>query len=71
MIGSKVSHIGEKAFNFCNITELYSKVESLFTIAANTFHNNGRGCTLYVPKGYIELYKNTSGWNNFTKYQEM
>jgi len=71
ILGSKVSSIGKNAFYGSYVTELYSKIEIPFTIATNTFNNNGKDCTIYVPKGRIETYKATSGWGNFSTYKEL
>lgn len=70
-IGNSVTSIGEKAFDRADIPTIISLIENPFeitgktadnkTFSLNTFNN----ATLYVPKGTIDKYKETSGWKDF------
>ena len=60
-IPSSVTSIGECAFEGCSgLTEIVSNIPSynLFAQSAFSFFN----CTLYVPAGAKETYKETAGW---------
>ena len=48
--------------------EVYSFIEKPFK--TNAFYNVNNSA-LYVPKGTIELYKNTTSWNHFGFIYEM
>lgn len=73
-IGKGVESIGEFAFDGCRrLSTVVSHIpaERLFEVNANIFRNIGEGCVLYVPKGAKAVYKNTIGWDRFTKIVEM
>ena len=66
MIPNSVTSIGSEAFFGWDIAEIISKIESPFPINANTFADNTfYNATLYVPKGTVDNYKSTIGWNKF------
>ena len=65
-IGNSVTSIGDNAFNVKNIAEIVSLIETPFKISSSAFSENTRyNATLYVPKGTLEKYKTTAGWNHF------
>ena len=75
-IGNSVKGIGIKAFDGADIPTIISQIEDPFaiegktsdyrTFTQNTFNN----ATLYVPKGTIDKYKATAGWNDFWFIEE-
>ena len=63
--------IGDRAFSYCDITEVISLIENPFGINAETFSDNTfYNATLYVPKGTIDKYKSTAGWKKFLFIEE-
>lgn len=60
-------------FSGCtNLLKVYSYIENPREISTYAFSENTRYTgTLYVPKGTIEKYKSTAGWNAFTYIEEM
>ena len=67
---------GEEAFYGChNLMNVVSNIENPKEISESVF---GYGyssvysqATLWVPKGKIDSYKRTGGWNNFNSYDEL
>lgn len=73
-IGKGVRHIGYAAFENCNkLNSIVSHIpgDSLFEIPCNTFQNINKECVLYVPLGAKSKYKNTFGWDVFTRIIEL
>ncbi|MBO4827537.1 MAG: leucine-rich repeat protein [Prevotella sp.] len=70
-IGNSVREIGHRAFQDCfNITDVVSLIEMPFKIDSDTFAKDVKyNATLYVPKGTVEKYKSTEGWD-FTFIEE-
>lgn len=69
-LSETINYIGNSAFNDCNSIEL---IESsiMKPMETTAFTNSTYMFTpLYVPKGTSNLYKNTSGWNNFSTIVE-
>ncbi len=73
-IGKRVSHIGAFAFDGCNkLTKITSHIpaDRLFAVDKSTFGSIAEYCTLYVPRGAKDAYRNTNGWNSFSKIVEV
>ena len=72
-IPSSVTSIGEDVFWYCSsLTSVTSHIESPFEIDSQVFHGSlDNSPTLYVPKGKVEAYRNTAGWNVFTNIEEI
>ena len=68
-----VTSIGEDVFWYCSsLTSVTSHIESPFEIDSQVFHGSlDNSPTLYVPKGKVEAYRNTAGWNVFTNIEEI
>ena len=70
-LGSSLEYIGHAAFDAdMYITSVYSHIKNIFAIDSQVFP----GCenaTLYVPYGFADIYKHTSGWNRFKNIVEM
>lgn len=65
-IGQGVSDIGEYAFlGSYNLKNIYSKNMIPPLAHGDTFSNYGAYCTLYVPIGCTEVYKNTNPWSMY------
>ena len=70
-IPNSVTSIGERAFEYSDLTTVVSLIENPFWIEGKstssrafslyTFYN----ATLYVPVGTIDKYKATDGWKDF------
>lgn len=70
-IGSNVTSIGTSAFDECDLTEVISENENPFAININTFsYNTYNNALLSVPKGTLDKYKTTEGWNQFLNIAE-
>lgn len=75
-IPNSVKRIGDNAFDGWDLPVVISLIENPFgitgkdygirTFSQNTFNN----ATLYVPKGTIDKYKTTSGWEDFLFIEE-
>ncbi len=73
-IPSSVTSIGEGAFASCfGLTSIYAyattpiDLSSLFIVFSDV---NTNGCTLYVPKGSLSIYKAAYLWNDFVNIEE-
>lgn len=70
VLPNSITSIGISAFSCCNnLTTVYTYIPTPFAISA--FPSAINNCTLYVPEGSIDAYKNTSGWNSFGNYFEI
>lgn len=75
-IPNSVKRIGDNAFDGWDLPVVISLIENPFgitgksygirTFSQNTFNN----ATLYVPKGTIDKYKTTFGWEDFLFIEE-
>jgi len=75
-IPASVRYIGESAFFDClRLESVYTKITNVFPIDIFVFRDGTpygiNDATLYVPYGLVETYKNTIGWDRFSKYKEM
>lgn len=72
-IGNNVTSIGKCAFREChNLTSIYLKAITPPITKSEVFRSvNLSNVTLYVPKGTLETYKNSSCWKNFENIQEL
>lgn len=71
IIGSNVTSIGTSAFDECDLTEVISEIETPFAINIKTFSDNAyNNALLSVPKGTLDKYKTTEGWNQFFNIAE-
>lgn len=75
-IPKSVTTIGSRAFEYCEIPTVISNIEEPFEIYGKqtnerTFSNNTfMNASLIVPKGSVEKYKATKGWNDFSFIEE-
>ena len=73
-IPAALTHLSMYAFSGCTaIKNIYSFIpaENLFTLGENAFNNIDKDiCTLYVPAGAKEAYKNAEQWKDFTNIIE-
>ena len=71
-IPNSVTSIGDYAFSNC--TRLFAVtilIDKPFVISNNTFNDFAFfNAVLIVPKGTVNNYKNTKGWNNFADIEE-
>ena len=70
-IGDSVSSIGGSAFAYCsNLKSVTIKATKPPTLSsASIFPTGNTGFTIYVPKGYGDVYKNYStNWSNLANY---
>ena len=65
-----LSSIGNDAFTGCNITTLYCKITEAPVCGSNFNEYMLNNCKLYVPKGYINSYKNSYAWKDFISIYE-
>ena len=71
VIGKKVTSIGQYAFAHVDIPTIVSKIEEPSPIYKSSFtENTFKNATLYVPKGTIDKYKSTEGWQDFLFIEE-
>jgi len=72
VIGSGVTNIGFDAFVFSsNLKEITTKIENPFLLSGHTFdYDVCQTSTLYVPKGTLEAYQSTWGWQDFRNIVE-
>ena len=74
IIPSSVTSIGDFAFwNCTGLTSLYASATSPVNLSSLYFvflGVNTNGCTLYVPKGSLSLYKAAYLWNGFVNIAE-
>ena len=70
-IPSSVTSIDSYIFESCSsLTSITSLITDVFETAGLAF----KGCenaTLYVPKGLVDTYKSTSGWNRISNIEEI
>jgi hypothetical protein len=73
-IPSSVTFIGEGAFASCfGLTSIYAYATTPIDLSSLVFVFSGvdtNGCTLYVPKGSLSLYKAAYLWNHFVNIEE-
>lgn len=71
IIPENVTFIG--SYSFCNCEQLKSVksyIKEPFEISEEAFYGSTSGTTLYVPKGTVDKYKATKGWNVFSSIRE-
>ena len=69
-----VTEIGTQAFENCKgLTKIISHIPAnkLRPTGNLCFDGVDKECVLYVPRGAKETYKNTPGWDYFTRIEEM
>lgn len=74
-----LEYIGYQAFQFCSsLKEAIALRKDPMQIDGGAFNSGGyanynvfKNCTLYVPKGCINTYKTTPGWDKFYYYNEI
>lgn len=75
IIPSGVTQIGEAAFQDCtSLIKITSEITNPEIVALDyyTFYNvDKENCILYVPKGTVDIYKNTDFWNQFVNILEL
>lgn len=70
-LGRGLKKLGTDIFVLSSkLKELYSYSLIPPTCQPLTFNGVYFNCTLYVPKGTVDAYKNSIGWNKFKKIQE-
>ena len=71
-IGSSVSSIANYSFFGCDkLQKVISKIKKTYAIPLHTFTNIAfSNATLYVPKGTVNAYMTTKGWEKFFKIEE-
>lgn len=73
-LGAGTDYIGDYAFDGTNLTDLYIRADYPPYTTKEAFTNRQKslteGCTLHVPKGTRNLYRNHSKWGTFTKIEE-
>ena len=71
-IPSTVTSIGAFAFWDCRrLTDVISKIETPFALNGYEFNNTMSKLNLTVPAGKASIYKETDGWKEFAKIEEM
>ena len=72
-IGNSVTSIGNYAFSNCTgLTEIVSLASIPPVCNAGVFENVDKSlCTLKVPKGSKDDYRQADGWKEFTNIQEV
>ena len=74
IIGCRVKNLGAYAFEECDkLTKVVSRIpaDKLTATGSGCFSGINKNCILYVPRGAKSTYKNTYGWNLFTKIVEV
>ena len=62
----KLRAIGNNAFKFCeSLSTLYITNPIPFVIDKEVFHSTPLEFTIFVPKGSLSDFRNTSGWSSF------
>ena len=73
-IPNSVTNIGKEAFYNNDLSTVVSYINNPFEFDPNTLiftKNTLYNATLYVPKGTIDIYKATEGWNSFMFIEEL
>ncbi len=73
-IPKSVTYIGENAFDECrSLIYIICKIENPENVLRrNPFYGiNRENCTLYVPKGKVNVYKNLYYWEDFENIKEI
>lgn len=68
-IPRSVSSIGKYAFYDCPLENIYCGIKEPIEIASNVFTCYEK-CTLHVPRGCAERYREAEGWKNFHKIMD-
>lgn len=73
-LGASTEFIGDYAFDGTALTHMYVSADFPPYTTSETFHNRLRpladGCTLHVPTGTRNLYRNHAKWSIFKKIEE-
>ena len=69
-IPSSVTKIEDEAFKDCtNLASIISEANTPPVLGTNVFNSVPTTIPVYVPCGSITQYQSSTGWNNFTNYQ--
>ena len=71
-IPNSVTSIGNNAFRYCiSLSKIHCRIKEPLNIDSNVFNYVPTGtCTLYVPVGCAEVYRNAPVWSDFTNIVE-
>ena len=68
-LGSKTEMISDYAFSDCPLTDIYVDAQLPPVCKALSFAASGSAvfgsCRVHVPKGRVNIYKASEGWNLF------
>lgn len=72
IVPSRTREVGANAFDIRGLESLYVEAATVPSVAEQTLARfDQKKCTLYVPVGCIEAYRNSYFWGDFGKIKEM